>query len=112
MRFGRKKVVITIIAILLVVAIGILLGQLEEANQAAKDAKFVAEQTAVVQSFAQQTGVIDPDAQIVKVTDGVYMASWVADNAVYAAWSIGGLWVQVYSQEIPAEESPEPVPEE
>lgn len=112
-RFGSKRVWI---AVAVVVAIGLAAGIPSWQLQKQKDAN---EQAFVLSSFSQQVGQTDPaTTQITKVTEGVYMASWINDDAVHAAWSIGGLWIEVYSQPMeqpqqPAEEpAAEPVAEE
>lgn len=93
------------VVIIVGLAAGLPLGMLSRERNAT-------EQAFVLQSFTQQIGANVQETQIVRVTEGVYMASWINDNAIHAAWSIGGLWVEVYSQELAPPADQEPVPEE
>lgn len=91
---------LVVIAAICLASSGFIYNALRENSQSANSNELANLQV----TFLQQYG---SDATIKQLVcpDKVYAAAWTSsDGATHISWNIGGLWVTVYSSEIPSGE--------
>jgi hypothetical protein len=96
-----KKRIITIVAVILVIAIaGSGWGYyFAKSRQSAKDLEL----TNLQSSFSQWYGTDGITVTQIVSPSKVYAASWTSkDGATHVSWSIGGVWVTVINGQPPA----------